>query len=45
MYAVFPELTILGGMVVFDAGDFFRPDLSYDRNGTRLWVPGRGYSL
>ncbi|HOJ95288.1 MAG TPA: dihydroorotase [Methanospirillum sp.] len=45
MNAVFPELTILGGVVVFDAGDFFRPDLSYDRNGTGLWVPGRGYCL
>ncbi len=45
MTAVFPEQTILGGTVVFDSGDFFRPDLSDDYSGVRLWVPGRGYSL
>ncbi|MCA1916601.1 dihydroorotase [Methanospirillum hungatei] len=45
MMAVFPEQTILGGLVVFDSGDFFRPDLSDDYSGSSLWVPGRGYSL
>ncbi|HOW05561.1 dihydroorotase [Methanospirillum hungatei] len=45
MTAVFPEKTILGGTVVFDSGEFFKPDLSEDYSGIRLWIQGRGYSL
>ena len=45
MRAVFPVQTILGGEVVFDNGEFFRPEFTDNTSGTGLWIPGRGYSL
>lgn len=56
MKAIFPEITILRGAIVFDGGEFIRPDLSSSRcdihqtsladdPGLSLWIPGRGYTL
>jgi len=55
MNAMFPEQTILGGEVVFNAGEFFKPELNNTEEGRRdnteskkissLWIPGRGYTL
>ncbi|WP_373838415.1 dihydroorotase [Methanospirillum sp.] len=45
MKAVFPEQTILGGEIVYDSGDFFRPESSGDTPNSQLWFPGRGYYL
>ncbi|PWR75242.1 dihydroorotase [Methanospirillum stamsii] len=56
MTAIFPEKTILGGMVVFNEGDFYKmhkteinnntdPFTSVLNNNPSLWIPGRGYNL
>lgn len=54
MNAIFPEKVILGGMVVFDNGDFFKPEVNklpnsihnttiYEHEYSSLWIPGRNY--
>lgn len=55
MKAVFPDIVLLGGSIVFEHGDFFHPEMnplqqselieSCKLSPSPLWIPGRGYTL
>lgn len=56
MKAVFPDRVVLAGTVVFDEGEFHKPEFVTNKNyqepdelvleqSSSLWLPGRGYSL
>ncbi|MDD1725029.1 MAG: dihydroorotase [Methanospirillum sp.] len=44
MPAIFPEIVILGGEVVFDQGEYVHPGAGVRSPDHRLWLPGRGYT-
>lgn len=43
MKAVFPEITILGGEIVYRSGEFFRSG-NTQQSQEEYWIPGRGYT-